>query len=250
MTCLEVRDQLPEYALGVLPAERVRDLERHLEGCAGCRRETAELHQGVETMSFSLPQASPPPALADRVVRGLFEGARAKPSQPRASRRAVRVLAAATLAAALVAFGAIGWGVAERHRAQSINAIAIRRIENIDKLDTFIKSLGGQPFQAQLVPVAGIESSGTAVIVSASGANSVVIIDVLPLIPNHGPYSVQLIDRSGRVFSLGHLQSSTSGDLVFVQFTAQDLSRVLSVTILDAHSNVVMTGKVAPYSKG
>ena len=230
MTCLEARDQLPEYALGVLPADRVRDLERHLEGCAGCRRETAELHQGVETMSFSLPQASPPPALADRVVRGLFEGARAKPSQPRASRRAVRVLAAATLAAALVAFGAIGWGVAERHRAQSIKAIAIR--------------------QAQLVPVAGIESSGTAVIVSASGANSVVIIDVLPLIPNHGPYSVQLIDRSGRVFSLGHLQSSTSGDLVFVQFTAQDLSRVLSVTILDAHSNVVMTGKVAPYSKG
>jgi Putative zinc-finger len=250
MTCLEARDQLPEYALGVLSPERVRDLERHLEGCAGCRRETAELHQGVETMSFSLPQASPPPALGDRVVRGVFQGARSKPSRPSAPRRAIRVLAAATLAAALVAFGAIGWGVAERHRAESIHAIEIRQIQNIDKLDTLIKSLGGKPFQAQLIPVAGIESSGTAVIVSASGANSVVIVDVLPLGQNRGPYIVQLIDRSGRVFSLGHLQNSTSGDLVFVQFTAQDLSRVLSVTILDAHSNVVMSGKVAPYSRG
>ncbi len=250
MTCVEARDLLPEYALGVLPANRVRDLERHLEGCAGCRRETAELHQGVETMSFSLPQASPPPELADRVVRGLFEGARAKPSKARAPRRAVRVLAAATLAAALVAFVAIGWGVAERQRAQNITQLAHQRIQNIDQLRKIIGSIGGQPFQAQLIPVAGIESSGTAIIVSASGANSFVAVDVLPLIPNHGPYIVQLIDRSGRVFSMGHLQVGTSGDLVSVQFTAQDLSRVLSVTILDAHSNVVMTGKVAPYSKG
>jgi len=250
MTCLEARDQLPEYALGVLPAERVRDLERHLEGCAGCRRETAELHQGVETMSFSLPQASPPPALADRVVRGLFEGARAKPSKPRHSRRAVRVLAAATLAAALVAFGSIGWGVAQRQRAQKNTVLAHQRIENIDQLKRVIGSIGRQPFQAQLIPVVGIESSGTAIIVSASGANSFIAVDVLPLIPNHGPYVVQLIDRSGRVFSMGHLQLGTSGDLVSLQFTDQDLSRALSVTIIDNHSNVVMTGKVAPYSKG
>jgi hypothetical protein len=250
MTCVDARDQLPEYALGVLPAERVRDLERHLEGCAGCRRETAELHQGVETMSFSLPQASPPPALADRVVRGLFEGARAKPTKPRVSRRLVRALAAATIAAALLAFGSIGWGVAQRQRAQSINELAHERIQNIDQLRKIIGSIGGQPFQAQLIPVAGIESSGTAIIVSASGANSFVAVDVLPLIPNRGPYTVQLIDRSGRVFSMGHLQLGTSGDLISVEFSDQDLSRSLSVTILDNHSNVVMTGKVAPYSNG
>ena len=162
----------------------------------------------------------------------------------------MRALAAATIAAALLAFGSIGWGVAQRQRAQSITVLAHQRIENIDELKRVIGSIGGQPFQPQLIPVAGIESSGTAIIVSASGANSFVAVDVLPLISNHGPYVVQLIDRSGRVFSMGRLQLGTSGDLVSLQFTDQDLSRALSVTIIDNHSNVVMTGKVAPYSKG
>jgi hypothetical protein len=258
MTCVEARDQLAEFALGVLPAERATDLERHLERCAGCRKETAELRQGVATVGLSLPPASPAPALADRVVHGVFAGARSKRwirshpirSHPQGSRRAVRSLATATLALALLAVGAVGWGVAERQRAESVNELASKRIQNIKDLERIISAAGGQPFQAQLIPVRGVESSGSAVIVSAPGINSFVSVDVLPINPQAGPYTVQLIDRSGKVLSFGPLEKGTSGDLVLLKFTSQNLSRTLSVTILDSHSNVLMTGKVAPYSKG
>jgi hypothetical protein len=252
MTCLEARAQLPEHVLGLLPPGQAADVERHLRRCAGCRRETAELQEGLAVVSLSLPLASAAPALEDRVVERVMSSARSTRvwRHPRGSRRAVRVLAAASLAAVLVAVGAVGWAVAERQRAQDTRLIAAQRLRDIKGLDQIIASFGGQPFQALLLPVAGTESSGTAVIVSAKGADSFVLVDVLPIVPNASPYSVQLIDRSGSVMTLGRLEQSTSGDLVLLQFPTQDLSKVLSVTVLDSHSNVVLTGKVAPYSKG
>ena len=66
MTCAEVRESLSEFSLGLLPGDDRREVERHLEWCAGCRRESAELAEGVASVALSLPVAEPPAPLDDK----------------------------------------------------------------------------------------------------------------------------------------------------------------------------------------
>src|SRR5438876_11959284 len=103
MTCAEVRESLSEFSLGLLPGDDLREVERHLEWCAGCRRESAELAEGVASVALSLPVAEPPGSLEERVVAEVMTAA-GRGRSPR--RRGARVLAVAALAAAIMALSA------------------------------------------------------------------------------------------------------------------------------------------------
>ncbi|MBA3690563.1 MAG: zf-HC2 domain-containing protein, partial [Actinobacteria bacterium] len=70
MTCLEVRDRLVERSLGALPVEDVREVDRHVAWCAGCRKEAAELDRAAATFALTLAPQMPPPELEERVVTG------------------------------------------------------------------------------------------------------------------------------------------------------------------------------------
>jgi anti-sigma factor RsiW len=85
--CLEVQDNLSAWLDGELAPEVMVQVERHLEGCAGCRRELALL--------TALDQALG--SLTAPVPAGLPEKVRARLNRP--SRRGWRHLA---LAASLV----------------------------------------------------------------------------------------------------------------------------------------------------
>ena len=58
MTCLQVRDRLTDFALGLLTTPEATEVERHLAWCPGCRREAAELHEGAVQMALALPPSS------------------------------------------------------------------------------------------------------------------------------------------------------------------------------------------------
>jgi hypothetical protein len=252
MTCVDVRDRLTEHALGLLSFEELTEMERHLEECPGCRKEAVQLQEGVETVSLALLPAEPAPGLEDRVIGAVARSAHASLSTAgpgrRAGRRPLQVLAAATLAVVLVATGAVAWPLTQRLRGQDTRTPAQ---QTIARLPDLIAALGGQPLFAQLLPSSRYRSSGFAVIVSTSAANNFVFVDIpVPPTPDTGPYTVQLVDRSARVLSLGQLSKSDSGDLSQWFFPEQDLSKALTVSILDRSSNVVMSGKVHPYSKG
>ena len=69
-------------------------------------------------------------------------------------------------------------------------------------------------------------------------------------VPATGPYTVQVVDRAGGVQSFGQLAPNGNGDLFYGNFTSQDLSKAITVSILDRASDVVLSGKVALYSAG
>lgn len=73
-----LRELLGAYALGGLPEDAAAALGAHLDGCAGCRAELAEIapladvlrHVDADTLS-ELP--APPPDLGDRIRRRVGE---------------------------------------------------------------------------------------------------------------------------------------------------------------------------------
>ncbi|HET8525443.1 MAG TPA: zf-HC2 domain-containing protein, partial [Actinomycetota bacterium] len=68
MTCLEVRELLPEHAIGVLGELDRERIHRHLLTCAGCRKEAGDLGQAASTLAFALPPAQVPEGLGEQVV--------------------------------------------------------------------------------------------------------------------------------------------------------------------------------------
>jgi anti-sigma factor RsiW len=69
MNCLEVRDSLSAWLDGELAPEVRALVDRHLQGCAGCRRELAQL-EALEEALGALPVMAPA-GLPDQVLSRL-----------------------------------------------------------------------------------------------------------------------------------------------------------------------------------
>jgi predicted anti-sigma-YlaC factor YlaD len=136
VTCLEVRELLPEHAIGVLGELEHERIQRHLQTCAGCRKEAGDLGQAASTLAFALASVPVPEGLGDRVAARVRRAAGAPPG----TRRRARTATVALVAAALV-FGSLGWGAvmagrAERFadraaQAQREQAIAIEHFQQV-----------------------------------------------------------------------------------------------------------------------
>jgi anti-sigma-K factor RskA len=125
----ELADLLPEYALGLLPADETALLERHLSHCPVCRQELAELTETVGLLPYATPPAWPRPQVKEALLARLPPASplveadqpeAAEPARPllaHPARAATglsttgrRRLAALAAVAALVAL--LGWNVA------------------------------------------------------------------------------------------------------------------------------------------
>jgi anti-sigma factor RsiW len=67
MSC-EHTDDAGAWVLGALPDEEERRFAAHLETCAICRREVAELQMVADTLPLAAVQVAPPPELKDRIM--------------------------------------------------------------------------------------------------------------------------------------------------------------------------------------
>lgn len=144
------RDDLPAHALGALDTEAATRLERHLAGCAGCRRELREFQEVLRLLPLGLPRTEPSPAAR----RELFRRVRADAAT--AKRRAasgwwpgVR-LHALTAAAVVIAVigGALFWTLSNSDPGDDTAAI----VENMrDNPDTQIIAMRGSEAAPQAV---------------------------------------------------------------------------------------------------
>ena len=103
MTCDEVRDLAPAYALGALESDLERAVREHLATCPEAHEEIAAFAEVVPVLSESVKQVEPPPELRDRIL--------AAATADLAERTSATVAAAAT-AAAVASEAAAGSGSA------------------------------------------------------------------------------------------------------------------------------------------
>jgi hypothetical protein len=251
VNCVAVRDQLPELAVGVLPPREQDALERHLQWCAGCRKEAAELGQAAAIFGFALAPAPLPDGLEERVVAGVRRAA----ARPRARR--TRTVIAAVIAAA-IAVGSLGWGAVMAGKAQRFAERAAQAEQARSRaLAQFQDVLDSLPFPTradethlgQLTPTPAVRQGGGAVLqlVSPTRLDFVmVIVNGLPRDATLAPYQVTLQDAEGRVLRAGKIAKldADGGGQTFRQFRNTDLRGFTTVLVRDASGRVVLKGTV------
>jgi hypothetical protein len=253
-SCAALRDQLAEYAVGVLTARERRAAERHLEWCAACRKEAEELMGAAATLAFVLDPAPVPESLLGR-VRGMIARA-VRPSALRRGTRSAGMLAVA----AMVAISALGWGAVMAGRAQRFeDRVRIEQQQRVDELQRFRKVF--QQFEgqlgtelraddtrlAQLAPIAGGTGGGAAMELLSHDLLDFVMVHVsgLPTDARSVPYTVWLLDAQGDAIRAGRLTAldQDGGGDVFHQFGA-DLTPYTTVVLRDAKGQIALRGVV------
>jgi Putative zinc-finger len=246
--CADVRDLLPELALGQLTPEDARLVERHVRSCPGCRKELAELEEGAASIALSLRPVDAPSALEHRVLErvALASGRRVAPQAHRRLRRQARRLTGVTVAAAVLAAASAGWAVAERHNAVVVRRATENQLARIQRdFQRTLDTVGSAPSVASLRATPGHSGTGSATIVSIPRQDDLILLIVWLNDADRGPYSVRLETKGGGVLTLGQLTRTTTGALVFPEaHSGFDLSTVQYVTILDGNALPVMTGIV------
>jgi predicted anti-sigma-YlaC factor YlaD len=252
VTCLEVRELLPEHAMGVLgEADRER-VQRHLQWCAGCRKEAGDLGQAASTLAFALAPAPLPEGLGERVIARV----RRATGAPGTRRRARTT--AASLVAATVAFASLGWGAvmagrADRfagraERAERVQEAAIERFQTVlaqvipsDTVSSSDTHLG------QLAPVASGTGGGFALqLVSPEILDFVMVIVNGLDDPDGLPLRVWLVNERGRELRAGRIGEldADGGAEVYREFETQGLGGFTTVNVVDSTGEVVLTGTI------
>ena len=98
----DLHDLVAPYALDALEPIEAENFERHLQECAACRDELAQLSDGVAELAASIAVA-PPAALKERVMAGLDPPATVTVLKPK--RRPGLTLVAIAAAVAIAFFG-------------------------------------------------------------------------------------------------------------------------------------------------
>jgi hypothetical protein len=252
VSCLEVRELLPEHAIGVLGELEHERIQRHLQTCAGCRKEAGDLGQAASTLAFALAPVPVPDGLGDRVVARVRSAAGA-PGTRRRARTATVTLIAAALVFASLGWGAVMAGRAERFadraaQAQREQAIAIEHFQQV--LGNVIP--GGslsdnETHIGQLSPVAGGTGGGFALQLVSPRILDFVMVIVNGLDdPSELPLRVQLVNDRGRVLRAGRIDAldANGGAEVYHQFRTQGLGGFTTVNVVDQAGRAVLTGTV------
>ena len=223
MTCDEVREQLAEHLLGTLEAAADVEVQRHLRGCAGCRRDMGVLAEGVSTLALAAHDVEPPETLRDRVLATVEDEWTSDPETPRRLERGVVWLGRAAVVVALA--GAVAWGAIASSRASRFEAAA-------HKYETFLGVLGGENVRVgQLEPSTSQLLEGSVVMYDSNVQQSWVLV----LVRGPGMQGTAHVTlRSGdRTVELRPLEFETGGEASTWLVTTSDLTSFDRVNVWD-----------------
>jgi anti-sigma factor RsiW len=241
-TCERVRERLPEHVLGTLEEADDLAVRRHLRGCAGCRAEMDALDDGLASFARAAHDAEPPAELQERVRSTLAAEWRDAPPADVASgadARRSRTPWVAAAAAVLALVLALGWGLAQVHRADELAASG-------DSYTRLLQILGGKEFRAgPLTPAPGRAVQGSVVVYESHRDQSWVAVFVEGA-GMSGPATATLHAPDGRTVELWDLEFQKDGSGAAWLVTASDLSTFDHLTITDENGEPLATAQIEP----
>jgi len=115
--CIRWQGDLAMHSIGKLEPEAAVGLQAHLDGCAECREQAAELAPLGDALAFAEPEAAEdpgatriPPRLEESVLSRLDTEARLARRHTHRRRRVIAAVAAGIAAAAVVVVASVGGG--------------------------------------------------------------------------------------------------------------------------------------------
>jgi hypothetical protein len=252
--CAPVRDRLTEHVLSTLPADERAFVERHLEWCAGCRKEAAELQAAAAVVGLSAAQMDPPTSLEKRVVDRV-QGA----GMGRAPwRRRLRLLTVATAAAVLLAVVGVGWGAAMFAQVQSSHRQARQAEQRAHEitarlnrlLTSFLAGHAAGPRdavrRAVLAPSDGRQGGAGSIVFVSPSQDDWALVIIGGLTARDAPYHVTLQDRYGGFVDVGTVKRLPADGSARVFHTYhQSLKRFTYVLVKDRSGTIVLSGELS-----
>lgn len=244
MDCPAVRELLAEHVLGTLDEDRRRFVDRHLDWCAGCRKEMAQLAEGAAVVASALAPAEPPPELEDRVVAAIVDAA-GRPER----RRRPRVGVAAAGVAALLAVGAFGWALAMAGRVSELRNAALSAADRADQFESVLREIlmeadDGRILSADLVGVGAAAGGGRGILFDSPGGTDWALVIAGGLSPENGPYHAYLT-TGGHRQRLGRLSPSSMGEMAAYRIFSRDVSGAHWVSVRNGSGDTVLRGIVS-----
>lgn len=239
LACAEVRDRLADRVLGALSEEEGREVTRHLEWCAGCRKELAELEEGVAAVGLALEPIAPPVELEAKVLRAVGEAAGLTARE----RRRFRIVTAVSVVMTFVAIISLSWAAVTAGRFGRLQEETGRARDQAAQLNALLQAFGAnQILPVRLGPVQEQTGGGQAQIYLADDLPDWVLVIAGGLPAEAGPYSASLVHATGVEVPVGELYTAREGQVSAYRFFGQDLTAFRTVVVTDRHGRVVLRG--------
>jgi anti-sigma factor RsiW len=188
------------YALDALDEHDEPMYEEHLRTCSRCKEELASLRETAGALAYTVPPATPPPALRSRIL----ERARAERAAvvPLRGRQLPRVLGAVATVAACAAIGLGVW-------AASLSSSLDETRSALDRQERLVAVLGDP--RADRVAVSGADGT---LVVSRAGEAALVLRGIPPAPPTK-TYEVWIIS-GGTPEPAGTFEGESGRDAVLL----------------------------------
>ena len=247
MNCTGVRDALPEFALGVAPADDVSTVELHIETCAACRKETIDLQRAAAAFGYALaPFETPSAQLEDRVVGAVRALARPKGRSHTRGRRGGFGLLAAAVIVASIGVGSVFAG-REARQAADTQRQSSDTVDIFDRFGPIFPAFAPDArfFTGLLVGRSKGEAGAAMTVVSPSIQDRLLII-VNGIDDRQLPLSVSISETKGHVFNVGEIRRLDSdGGAQFARVVGASLRGFTHVAVRDARGHVLLHGTLA-----
>lgn len=214
--CTEVRDVLPELALGVLGGGERAHVLAHLDACRACREPAAGYAETVDALALAVPEVEPPLGFEQRTLARLRAERDVRPRRP-----VWKVLAAV---AAVVA-------------ATTMVSVSVVKIVDVRS------SARPSATEVRTSPMMGGNGQRAGRAFTTSGEGPYVFVAVSYGVPN-GAYQVEVLGTGGRVARLGAV-TITDGQGAWAGESPESVGALRSVRLVDRAGLAVCEARFA-----
>ncbi len=234
----QIIENLPQYALGELQGEERLRIEEHLESCADCRRELAEVQGDLAALAFSVSGPEPPLRSRQRLMDAIAKEPRLLDRSPKVAtaRRGwwrVLELAAAAAAVAFVLFAVREKKnlVREVASLQGESANQQQQLLQANELLTSLTSAEAEHFTL-VAAKSPPQPQGRAIYVRRNGTLVFLASNMAPL-PAQKIYELWLIPKTGAPIPVGLFKPNSDGNATLVkpQIPAGVEAKTFAITI-------------------